>query len=637
MKRHPVNSGIPGNYPAVRRFIRRRKPPRVLLWSICGVTCFLFLGAAVLLGVGYLNPFGTVGLVILGIGAVLFFGTILFLVMICLWVERKYPGVQTISFKIPSRRPPGRKTAYVNVNPNVSGVSSSESSRTGYTVQTDVPPYTINVPRKVSFPSVPEEQAIIEDADNNMHNPFSTPDSVLDGTVNQGKILEDNVTDSSPQTNESSVSTVMEGKTHPFQEHTDKAKKQNKKTHHVEVPFEDYPKSASSEPFSHNRKKLLPNIEEPKQLDKGTSALPNVLSDTRSECDSDSNRAKRNAPLLMEPEPGGSPKKHGPDSTDKVITASLHTQKLAPSNKNEKQVLPPNTNSPPTPNSACQQEQVSANSGKSSSPHKDQKHTRKSPAKQSKHLLVNQILNKPETFSGKAHVTLPVHSKDTAPKTETSNSSSNKKEESLQKQDNWKEHQSQISSKAVVSVIKSPRNNEDHSLQTSTEKVHHVSDPSSATVSSDVKMSKSTEKVIKNRGLSQSEKPAASPTKIKDVSHKNHGQNPQQKSSSQSGESASLSKFSPAGAKKQQANRKQQTQHKTQFETIPPRDYPSDSESSTNRKLHRQQEIQQTDDRRRSSQSREPSPAISRTFSDHKSNSENRTIKKESDKKESKV
>ncbi|XP_031746296.1 muscle M-line assembly protein unc-89 [Xenopus tropicalis] len=629
MRGHPVNSGIPGNYPALRRHIRRRKPPRLLLWSICGVTCFMFLGAAALLAVGYLNPFGSVGLAILGIGAVLFFGTILFLVMICLWVEKKYPGVQTLSFKIPSRRPPKPKTAYVN--PNISGLSPSVPTRTDYTINTDLPPYTINVPRKVKFPSVPEEQIIIEETDKNINNPSSTSDSLLDETGNQGTTLENNVADSSPQLLDNS--TVNEGKSHPFEEHTGTAKKQNKKTHHVEVPFEDYPPSASSKPASHRSKESLPNREEPKQLD----------GSDRPEYDSGSCRSKTSAPFLTEPEPGGSPKKHVLDSTNK---ASPQIQKLATCNETEKQVLPSKTNSPMVPNAACRQEQDSSCSGKSRSPQKDQRHTREPPTKQRKYLLVNQILNKPETFSGKEHVALPVDSKRASPKTQTdinssscsklSSNSSSRKEESYQEDVRSKECKSHISMKDRVSVIKSqsPRNIEYHSLQTSAERAHRVSDLSSSTVPSHDKMlATTTEKAkeaIKHQGLPQSEKPDPSSTKTEDASHKKYEQDPQQNSSSQSKESVSLSASSPLAAKNHQTNKKQQTQHKIQPVTIPTPDYPSDSDSSSSRKLH-QQEVQQTDCRQRSSQSKEASPAISRTSSNHKNNSEHRTIKKEGD------
>ncbi|KAM5192283.1 uncharacterized protein ACMZJ9_007041 [Mantella aurantiaca] len=120
MRGQPAPCLVPGNSLAARRFARARKPPPIILWSIGIITCLLFAGAAALLAVGYLNPFGTVGLSILGVGAVVYFGAIIFLVLSCLWVERKYPGMQPLSFKFYSRKPQ-RPTPTAFVNPNISG------------------------------------------------------------------------------------------------------------------------------------------------------------------------------------------------------------------------------------------------------------------------------------------------------------------------------------------------------------------------------------------------------------------------------------------------------------------------------------------------------------------------------------
>ncbi|OCU00914.1 hypothetical protein XELAEV_18006691mg [Xenopus laevis] len=632
MRGHMESITGPGNDLARRRHVRGRKPPKILLCSICGVTCILFLGSAVLLAVGYLNPFGSVGLAVLVVGAVLFFGTILFLVMMCLWVERKYPGVQAMSFKIPSMKSPIPKTAYVK--PNISGLSPSVPSRTDYTVHTDLPPYTINVPKKVTFSSVTEEQ-IIEDADKNIHKLASTFDSLLDGTGNQGIIPEDTVTDSPPQTlfqglnhrgdmsSDSNASTVMKGTSHPFQEQTVTAKKQKTKTHH-QVKFDDYPPSASSELVSHNRKITSNNREEPKQMNKGTSALPNALN----------GRAKSSAPFLTEPELGVSPKRHGPDSTDKVFAVSPHIQKLSQGNKVQKQFLPSNIHSSTAPNAACQREQDTSGPGKSTLPQKDQRNTRGSQDIQRKHLLVNQIQKRPEALTSKCHASspkMPTDRNNTICSGHFSNLSSSRKEDSHQKHDYREGQKSQMSLKARDSVINSlsaTRTSSGNSEEQSRQRARHMSDPSSSTFSSRVEMLKCTEKqkqATTHQGLPQSEQTNILSSRMKEASHKRHGLNHQQYSSKSRDKASAVS---PLTARNHQTNIKQGTLQKTQSETIHARGYSSDSESFNSRKLHQQQEVQQTDGGQRSSQSRDASPVISRNFAYNKNNSENRTIRK---------
>ncbi|XP_073492391.1 uncharacterized protein [Aquarana catesbeiana] len=132
MRGQPGPCLVPGNAPAARRLARARKPPPIILWTIGIITCLFFMGSAALIAVGYLNPYGTVGLSILGVGAVVYFGGIIFLVLSCLWVERKYPGMQPLSFKILSRKPQ-RPIPTAFVNPNVSGQ-----------IAQTVPPYRIH-------------------------------------------------------------------------------------------------------------------------------------------------------------------------------------------------------------------------------------------------------------------------------------------------------------------------------------------------------------------------------------------------------------------------------------------------------------------------------------------------------------
>ncbi|MEE6512593.1 hypothetical protein FKM82_019686 [Ascaphus truei] len=62
---------------------------------ISSVSASLLIASFSLVIIGYLNPHGTVGLSILGCGAVIFFGSIVFLCMSCIWVNKKYSGDET--------------------------------------------------------------------------------------------------------------------------------------------------------------------------------------------------------------------------------------------------------------------------------------------------------------------------------------------------------------------------------------------------------------------------------------------------------------------------------------------------------------------------------------------------------------
>ncbi|XP_077331321.1 uncharacterized protein LOC143974112 [Lithobates pipiens] len=150
MRGQPGPCLVPGNAPAARRLARARKPPPIILWTIGIITCLLFLGSAALIAVGYLNPYGTVGLSILGVGAVVYFGGIIFLVLSCLWVERKYPGMQPLSFKILSRKPQ-RPLPTAFVNPNVSGQ-----------IPQTVPPYRIHNETPSNEASISDIETITE-------------------------------------------------------------------------------------------------------------------------------------------------------------------------------------------------------------------------------------------------------------------------------------------------------------------------------------------------------------------------------------------------------------------------------------------------------------------------------------------
>ncbi|KAM3937574.1 uncharacterized protein RB166_007226 [Leptodactylus fuscus] len=68
----------------------RIQTKHVLIAIIIIVSTLLLIGSVVLITIGYLNPFGTVGLGILGGGCVLYFSGLLFLCAGSIWVKNKY-------------------------------------------------------------------------------------------------------------------------------------------------------------------------------------------------------------------------------------------------------------------------------------------------------------------------------------------------------------------------------------------------------------------------------------------------------------------------------------------------------------------------------------------------------------------
>ncbi|OCT59301.1 hypothetical protein XELAEV_18001253mg [Xenopus laevis] len=67
------------------------------------VTVILLIASTALLTIGYMNAFGNIGLGILGAGAVLYFGSVIFLCASCIWVKNKYyPDETEFTVKIPS-------------------------------------------------------------------------------------------------------------------------------------------------------------------------------------------------------------------------------------------------------------------------------------------------------------------------------------------------------------------------------------------------------------------------------------------------------------------------------------------------------------------------------------------------------
>ncbi|XP_063770746.1 uncharacterized protein LOC134906019 [Pseudophryne corroboree] len=62
----------------------------VFIGIIAFVSTSLLIASIVLLTIGYMNPFGTVGLGILGGGCILYFSTLLFFCMSSIWVKNKY-------------------------------------------------------------------------------------------------------------------------------------------------------------------------------------------------------------------------------------------------------------------------------------------------------------------------------------------------------------------------------------------------------------------------------------------------------------------------------------------------------------------------------------------------------------------
>ncbi|CAH2293913.1 Hypothetical predicted protein [Pelobates cultripes] len=251
-----------------------------------------------MLAVGYLNPFGTIGLSILGAGAVLYFGTILFLVFSCLSVQRKYPGMQPLSFRIPTRRP-GRPPPTTVGNPNISGQIPIPTI-TSYRIHNDLPAGFKDVPGKTCKVLDPTDNSAAEtnkaqNQDDQVDPEFphgsyglesgdtsagQTPQTLTNIQGERYQIdLDEESSISIPAKGESQVEsgeqlqnvevdtkdlqvrdhTQGNGELHSEQ-HSNQDKKQikppvspktesrgNKKTHHIEVPFDEYPSSDSSE------------------------------------------------------------------------------------------------------------------------------------------------------------------------------------------------------------------------------------------------------------------------------------------------------------------------------------------------------------------------------------------------------
>ncbi|KAM4053727.1 uncharacterized protein ACNLHF_006283 [Anomaloglossus baeobatrachus] len=305
MRGQPGACMVPGNYPAARRLVRSRKPPPIILWSIGIITCLLFIGAAAMLAIGYLNPFGTVGLAILGVGAVVYFGGILFLVLSCLWVERKYPGMQPLSFKIYSRKP-NRIPPTTFTNPNISGqlpANTTPSYRIHHELPIEIPGINggggktdksqekkdNNPPSHKSSSSHAENSTALDNLREEVHNGGINEDCSPD-IKRSVKANNDNVNVNEDKGANSISSAGMKESSQSQQEqlkakHSEVAadvigmdqskipqhngsennnnvsaspKKERKvklKTHHIEVPFEDYPSSDSSTSQSNKKNK----------------------------------------------------------------------------------------------------------------------------------------------------------------------------------------------------------------------------------------------------------------------------------------------------------------------------------------------------------------------------------------------
>lgn len=81
---------------ATTRVSKSRIRVKHILTALVGiVSTILFAAAIVLITIGYLNPFGTVGLGILGGGCVVFFSAVLFLCACSIWIKNKYYGDET--------------------------------------------------------------------------------------------------------------------------------------------------------------------------------------------------------------------------------------------------------------------------------------------------------------------------------------------------------------------------------------------------------------------------------------------------------------------------------------------------------------------------------------------------------------
>ncbi|KAM4710233.1 uncharacterized protein O3C94_000207 [Discoglossus pictus] len=128
--------------PADNRDTRARM--RCMLSAIIAtVTSLLFIASFVLVIIGYLNPFGSVGLGILGGGAVLFFSTILLLCVGFVWLNRKYPEEPEVTVKL--FEPPSDEMSLLKPTSNPAPLHETRSVARLKDLPMDKAPHTGNL------------------------------------------------------------------------------------------------------------------------------------------------------------------------------------------------------------------------------------------------------------------------------------------------------------------------------------------------------------------------------------------------------------------------------------------------------------------------------------------------------------
>lgn len=113
---------------ATTRVDKSRIQVKHILIALVGiVSTMLFAAAIVLITIGYLNPFGTVGLGILGGGCVAFFSAVLFLCACSIWIKNKYYGDETDC----KEKLVGRSSEDITLLKPASNIFSSEPPEAG--------------------------------------------------------------------------------------------------------------------------------------------------------------------------------------------------------------------------------------------------------------------------------------------------------------------------------------------------------------------------------------------------------------------------------------------------------------------------------------------------------------------------